>query len=430
MESGYYEGELVVVTRSSEQSLPGLSEPHAPYLSASPWRADLLRILHLIADLDRASGGPAAAVLGMAEAVARRGHDVEIMTTDFVRPGSQPLTVRSDSPVSVRRYRVWPPRAVKPSPGLWSDLRRRIERFDLVHVHSLYLFHSLIGPALCRKHGVPYVVRPHGTLDPVIWHRRRWRKQLAELLFEAKNLARSAAVHFTHERERQQACLGGWSSSFVCPLGVDVDALQARSSETAEEVSAFRRGHGVVDDQKVVLFLGRLTKRKGAHLALAAGERLGSCSRLTLLLAGPDQEGLVAAASQATGSLPAGVRWCGQLDDEQRRLALLAADVLIAPSADDNFGLSVLEAMAAGVPPIVSSAVALSDEVDLHAAGWVVELAGAGAASDLAEAIVQAVEDEGERKRRARHAAKLARAFDWQRIGKLMERHYRRIVSQ
>ena len=345
------------------------------------------------------------------------------MTTDFVRPGSRSLSVPSGSSVSVQRFRVWPPRFLKPSPDLWSALRRRIDRFDLVHVHSLYLFHSAVGPALCRKRGVPYIVRPHGTLDPVIWNRRRWRKSLAERLFETKNLARCTAVHFTHERERQHACLGGWPSSFVCPLGVDVESLNARSPRISEEVVAFRQSHGITPDQKVVLFLGRLTRRKGAQLALEAGARLDS--RNVLLLAGPDQEGLVASAG---ASLPPAVRWCGQLDDEQRRRALLAADVLVAPSADDNFGLSVLEAMAAGVPPIVSSEVALADEVRQHEGGWVLDL-GSSAANDLADAIAHALGDSSERQRRGRRAAELARSFDWPRIGQLLESHYRRIVS-
>lgn len=348
------------------------------------------------------------------------------MTTDFLRAGSEALPIRSAGGLTVRRYPVLPPRGLKPSLGLWRQLRRRIERFDLVHVHSLYLFHSAVGPALCRQRGVPYVVRPHGSLDPLIWQRRRGRKRIAEHLFEARNLARCAAVHFTHPREQREACLGGWPAAFVCPLGVDVEAL--RPSATGRELAEFRDRVGIEPDDRVALFLGRLTQRKGAHLAVAAAARLGTETRLKILLAGRDQEGLVA-SKRAAGTLPPAVRWCGQLDDGERRLALAAADVLIAPSSYDNFGLSVLEAMAAGLPPIVSSAVALADEVAQHQAGWVVELGDERAARTLAEAIVRALEAPSERQQRARRARDLAQRFDWQRIGELMEDHYHRIVA-
>ena len=66
-----------------------------------------------------------------------------------------------------------------------------------MHIHSLYLFHDLVAGHYCRRYGIPYLLRPHGTLDPFIHRRHRWRKRLMELWFENRNIRRAAALHFT-----------------------------------------------------------------------------------------------------------------------------------------------------------------------------------------------------------------------------------------
>src|SRR3712207_2790508 len=104
----------------------------------------------------------------MAEATAPRGHDVEIFTTDIDRPDRLHVPLRSATTAGggakITYCRGWPPESFKPSPQMATALMRHLPSFDVVHVHSLYLFHTAVSTALARRHGVPYIIRPHGAL--------------------------------------------------------------------------------------------------------------------------------------------------------------------------------------------------------------------------------------------------------------------------
>ena len=102
-----------------------------------------------------------------------------------------------------------------------SALRHKIPASDLVHVHSLYFFHSLVAGHYCRQNAIPYLVRPHGTLDPFIYRRHRWRKCLVEHLFEHRNIRRAAALHFTTAEEQALAAPYTFDTpGLVVPLGI------------------------------------------------------------------------------------------------------------------------------------------------------------------------------------------------------------------
>ncbi|HXV23442.1 MAG TPA: glycosyltransferase, partial [Alphaproteobacteria bacterium] len=165
-----------------------------------------MRILHVIGDLAPESGGPAKACVEMARAVARRGHEVAIATTDYspVRGRCTPQ-VAPEPGLGLHLHPVGFPRMWLTSWPLRRALPALIGRADIVHLHSLYLFHSWAAGTLCRRLAVPYIVRPHGTLDPVIHRRHRWRKRLMELSFQDRVLRDAAAIHYTSAEERRLA---------------------------------------------------------------------------------------------------------------------------------------------------------------------------------------------------------------------------------
>src|SRR5208337_3749892 len=107
--------------------------------------------------------------------------------------------------VEIRYYPIQPPRFWGTSWPLARALAGGIREADLVHIHSLYLFHDLVAGHYCRSYGVPYLIQPHGTLDPFIYRRHRLRKTVLEILFEDRNIRRAAAVLFTTAEERQLA---------------------------------------------------------------------------------------------------------------------------------------------------------------------------------------------------------------------------------
>ena len=153
-----------------------------------------MRILHVIGDLAPFSGGPAKAGFEMARAVARLGHEVAIYTTDFGQPPEALREQRRDG-VRLRFFPLAAPRIWLASWVMRAALKRDLPGFDLLHIHSLYLFHDWAAGGLALQLGKPYIVRPHGTLDPYIFQRRRLKKILFDLWFQNRVLARAAAIH-------------------------------------------------------------------------------------------------------------------------------------------------------------------------------------------------------------------------------------------
>ncbi|MCH7540773.1 MAG: glycosyltransferase, partial [Proteobacteria bacterium] len=167
-----------------------------------------MKILHVIANLAPSLGGPVKACLEMARAVGQRGHEVLIYSTDWDTSGrlAVPIDrmVRRDG-AGIRYFPVQFPRLWPISWQLARALKEAIPTVDLVHLHSLYLFHDWVTGAVCRRHGVPYLVRPHGTLDPYIYRRHRLAKTVLEHAFQNRVLSRAAAIHYTTEEEKRLA---------------------------------------------------------------------------------------------------------------------------------------------------------------------------------------------------------------------------------
>lgn len=142
-----------------------------------------MKILHVIANLAPRYGGPPKACFEMARAVANLGHKVTIYTTN--QDGPTQLDVPMDQSVfrdgvEIRFFPIQHPRFLGTSLPMAKALSSIIQKVDVVHIHSLYLFHNIIAAHYCRVYNVPYMVRPHGTLDPFLYRRHRFRKSIME----------------------------------------------------------------------------------------------------------------------------------------------------------------------------------------------------------------------------------------------------------
>ncbi len=331
-----------------------------------------MRIIHVIANLSAATGGPPKAVLGMTQGLARRGHDMSIYTTNYDgdRDGDMPLDVPVDHDgVSVRTFQVGFPRFWKPSAGLARALDADVAGADLVHVHSLYLHHDLAAWRACRKHGVPYAVMPHGALDPFIWHRHRWRKRLIEWWYMNRVLEDAAAIHYTTEDERSLAApFARTEKHFIVGNGLDLAEFEA-----LPPAGAFRARYPEIGDRPIVLFLGRLNFKKGLDiLAPAFGKVLKAGHDAHLVIAGPDED----MADTTRGWLrEAGAlertTFTGMIDGDVRLGAFVDAAKFVLPSYSENFGIAVAEASACSLPVVISDAVNIWEDYRDAAAGLV-----------------------------------------------------------
>jgi glycosyltransferase involved in cell wall biosynthesis len=363
----------------------------------------------------------------MSAALAARGHRVDIFTTD--QDGGGRLDVPTDVPivrrgVTIRYFRSGIRRLWPLSLPLCRALSRDIPRFDLVHIHSLYLSHGAIAGHYCRKFGVPYIVRPHGTLDPFLREQHRLRKAIYEALIERRNMEHSAAIHFTAEEERRLALRYiGKSRSFVVPLGIYPEEYK-----TLPPRGTFRRQFPDVGARRIVLHLGRIHFKKGLDVLVDAFSLLAATrDDVQLVLAGPDDDGYGNQIRRRIEShgLSARVTFTGMLHGEIKLAALADADVFALPSYTENFGISVVEAMACGLPIVISKNVNIWREIKSAEAGLVTECEAGACAAALRTLLAN---ETLANKTGANGRHLVAAQFEWPSLARQLEAVYQDLI--
>lgn len=385
-----------------------------------------MRVLHVIETLSEAYGGPVAACLTQCRALRDLGVGVEIFTTDITYPRGAAADggISAIDGVPVRRFRSWF-RPYAFAPGLWRELRQMIRSFDLIHIHGLYRFPMAAAARLARANGVPYVCQPHGSLDPFHHDKpeRRTRKRVYERFVEMPALTRAAALLFTAEEERRRAVAApAGPRKLVVPLGVDI----ARYVPPAQ--NDFRRRHGL-GDRPLILFMGRLAPQKALDvLADALGMLVRDHPDALLLLAGPDHgtfrrqvEGWLAA-----NGVGANAMFLGMVTGAEKAAMLAAADIFVLPSHMENFGVSLVEAMAAGLPVVISDRVDIGAAVAQAGAGLVVPREPGRIAGALHTFL-----DDADLRRRAGAAGRelVAARFEMHAAGRLLLEAYRSVMG-
>ena len=388
-----------------------------------------MKILHVIANLAPRYGGPFKACWEMARAVAQLGHRVSIYTTNQDGPGILP--VPTDRPVwregvEVRYFPIQPPRFWGASWDLARALRQEIKGVDLVHVHNLYLFHDLVSGRYCRIFGVPYLIQPHGSLDPFIHRRHRWRKRFVEWGFQNRTIRKAQAILFTTAEERELAAPFTFATpGVVVPLGMDLDEFAGMP-----EPGSFKRRHPEIGDKPIILFFGRINFKKGLDiLAKAFGAVARRRQDVHLVIAGPDNEGWGARVRTWLGEegVLGRTTFTGMLLGPDKLAVLRDASLFVLPSYSENFGLAVIEAMAAGLPVIISDNVNIWREVELAGAGKVVPCE----AGKLTEAILDLLDKPEMARQMGQKGQALVRdEFQWPDIAVRLQETYAILIDR
>jgi glycosyltransferase involved in cell wall biosynthesis len=310
----------------------------------------------------------------MARGLAHAGLEVHVAATDD--NGRARLAIPHAIPVveDAVTYRYFPRQTrfygVSWPLGFW--LARHVRDYDLVHIHALFSFAAAPAAYWAARAGVPYVVRPLGTLNR--WgmeHRRPWLKRLSFSIIESRILRGAARIHYTSEQERIEAAeLGVSGRQAVVPLGIDLTPC----AELPPRGWLRDRVSGAAG-RPVALFLSRLDPKKGLDLLLAAFARARSRRPdLVLVIAGSGDPGFEQGVRRDASRLGLGdsVHWAGFLSGKEKLAALADADLFVLPSYSENFGVAAVEAMAARLPVVISDQVGIHREVAAARAGVVV----------------------------------------------------------
>ncbi|HTI19149.1 MAG TPA: glycosyltransferase [Trinickia sp.] len=332
-----------------------------------------MRILHLTPTLDPHAGGLAEGVRQSALALAALGHRVEAASLDA--PGApflEPLLAECSLPLA----------ALGPgygkygrTPNLVPWLREHGPRFDAVIVNGLWQYHSFAAWLALRSVGVRYYVFPHGMLDPWFKHTYPF-KHLKKWLYwpwaEYRLLRDAQAVLFTTEEERLLARQSFWlyrAREQVVSYGTGKPP-----ADSERHLEAFHAAYPALRGRRIVLFLGRLHPKKGCDLLIHAFARLASeVPDAHLVLAGPGNNDAIAALRSiaAQAGIAERITWTGMLQGDLKWGAFRASDAFALPSHQENFGIAVVEALACGLPVLISDKVNIWREVASDGAGFV-----------------------------------------------------------
>ncbi len=324
-----------------------------------------MHVLHVIPSLDKRDGGPSHALPLMARSLAMQGITVDVVATiteEDARTKGIEFGKRVEQEGCTVLFFKRQTKFYKASLPLHAWLRRHIKDYDLVHIHALFSFASIAAARVARARGVPYIIRPLGLLNAYgMQQRRRVVKQWSFRLLEKPLLDCAAAIHFTSAQERDEAaCLRIKAPAQVIPLGIDLTPFQHLP---AAEV--FHQRFPETRGKEIILFLSRLDPKKGLELLMEAFETLqGTNPGIHLVIAGSgtgvytDELRNLARRLAITDI----TTWAGQLDGELKLSAFAAATLFVLPSHSENFGIALLEAMAAGVACVSSDQVALAHD--------------------------------------------------------------------
>ena len=328
-----------------------------------------MRLLHIVTSVDPRLGGVAESIRTRGLALVEMGHEIEVASLDV--PNSPalrdyPLRLHALGPGITKWYY-----ASKLAP--W--LRSHAERFDAVVVDGIWQYHGVAARRALAATGVPYFVLPHGMLGPwfkqnhPLKHAKKW---VAWVCFDYWVLRNACGVLFSCEEEKVQARRSFWlyrARERVLAFGT-----AAPPPDRNALVASFLAAQPLLVGKRVLLFLGRIHTVKGIDLLIRAFARVAAeAPDLQLAIAGPGDDALVRELQQAARALSIGERvsWLGMQDGLMKWAALYASEALVLPSHHENFGVVVAEALACGVPALISDKVNIWREIAAADAGFV-----------------------------------------------------------
>ncbi len=379
-----------------------------------------MKVLHVIPSVGPQRGGPSVAVGAMCRALGEAGAEARIVCTNDNGDGVLDVptgewTLHEGVPTWFfeRHETGW--RALREfqiGRGFAGWLSAQAEEWDILHIHALFSHLSSSAMRIARRRRIPYVVRPLGVLEAYSLRRSAWKKRLFLKLFDAAGLRGASAIHLTSRREREVSLIPGSAPRWVIPLGVDIPATVSIGKKTGP---------------LRIVFLSRWHEKKRIGVLL---EALGSLREWDwqLELAGTGEESLVADVHRRVVELglDGRVSFPGFVSGATKAGVLDGGDLFVLPSASENFGIAVAEAMAHGLPCVVTRHVALSDEIAAAEAGWVC----GDSASELAGVLRGAISDREECLRRGERARQLVmKHFSWASCAEALLAGYCGILS-
>jgi len=353
-------------------------------LSRKGTRAESVRVLQVTQEIGRRSFGLGQVVVNLAKVTQEQGCVAKVWCLDTADEADWAIGLPEFPGENVSCFTSSRLLGYSISEPMLSAARTSGVT-DVVHQHGIWTSASLVTRRFRRLHHLPTVIAPHGALAKWALQKSRWKKRVALAAYERENLQQASCLHAMSDAEVRDFRDCGLSG----PIALIPNGVSQRLFDSVGSGVRFRKEFGVSDHRRIVLFLSRITPKKGLLLLLEAMHRVHErFPNVILVVAGPNEFGhLRAVKSQVTHlELDGIVCFTGPLFDQAKRDAFAASDVFVLPSYSEGSPMVVLECLAAGVPVITTHGTTRSD-LRAWECGWWVEISPDAIARALAEAL-------------------------------------------
>lgn len=305
-------------------------------------------------------GGIAKVVPEIVEALGKQPLTIDLITTNAndTTKLAVPLNAwieqgDSESPYRVQYFASWNRNDLVLSSDLLRWLWQHASDYDLIHTHTLFTPLMDMAHAIAQIKRVPYIMTPHGMLEPWALAYKAWKKKLYYGLVEGRSLQKAAAIQALTSVEIEQIRALGLQKTVLVPNGI-----HCKQFEQLPPKQLFYDQYPHLKDKSLILFLGRIDPKKGLDLLAAAFTPLAKAyPNARLVVAGPDSINFLPTAEAyfETVGCTKQVTFTGMIKGDLKLAALAAASVYVAPSRSEGFSMSILEGMAAALPCVFTT---------------------------------------------------------------------------
>lgn len=386
-----------------------------------------MKILVIVPALGAVYGGPSRSVTALAHALGKSSISIDLVTTNA--NGNSTVAAKLGQWIQKDHYRVqyfsyWGFSDYKLSLPITRWIFQHIRDYDLVQTNAIFSIPNLPAYLACRWNHVPYVVIPRGMLAPWALSYKAWKKRIYYSLFEQPALKRASAIQMLAITEAERIR----SLNLQSPLIISPNGIHRQDFEILPSSDHFYQKFPETQGKKLILFLGRIDPKKGLDLlSQAFGTIKHQISDAHLVLAGPDNIGFSSLAQQyfADNACLQSVTFTGLLTGKLKYAALAAADIYVAPSYSEGFSMSVLEAMASGLPCVITTGCNFPEAKATNSA-HVVEID----ADEIAHALLDCLHNPEEAKKMGDRARQFIQEnYTWDKIATDLIEVYQAILA-
>ncbi|MGN6602365.1 MAG: glycosyltransferase [Ginsengibacter sp.] len=386
-----------------------------------------MNILNIVTGIGKESFGLGQISVNLASAQLSQNNDVEIWCLD----NNENINWASEAhnfPVErISTFKLIGPKKIWYSRQIEQEVEKvKNNNFEIVHQHGIWTGISRATLKFSKKKNIPTIIAPHGSLNNWVLNLSKWKKKIALAGYENENLKMAACLHATSENEIKDFRNFGLKN----PIAYIQNGIQENNLHFEGDANAFRKKYMISEESRIILFLSRISPKKGLSMLVEAVHSIrDDFNGWRLIIAGVDEfEHKKEVESQVKQlNLQHLIEIIGPLFDQAKKNAFAAAELFILPSYSEGSPMVVLDSLAAGVPVITTKASSWSDLNDYNC-GWWTEVSTLSIVNALREAVNMAPKDLHQMGENGRKL--IASKYTWSQLAQKTTRLYNWLLGR